>query len=163
MQEIFYGDEKFLLQKFFFFDCPRGPHFLLLKPHYYRRYIDDIFVLFASPKHLKGFRNFLNDRLANISFTIESEKQNRISFLDVQITHEDETFTASVYHKPTQIIHEDKTFTTSVYDKPTLVEFMHILTATYHLSISLVLFTYLLIDTCEFAQVGQNYTMNQFF
>ena len=163
MQEIFYGDEKFLLQNFFFFDCPRGPHFLLLKPHYYRRHSDDIFVLFASSKHLKSFRNFLNDRPANISFTIESEKQNRISFLDVQIIHEDKTFTASVYHKSTQIIHEDKTFTTSVYDKPTLVEFMHILAATYHLSISLVLFTYLLIDTCEFAQVGLNYTMNQFF
>ena len=36
-----------------------------------------------------------------MSFTIESEKQNRISFLDVQISREDKTFTTSVYRKPT--------------------------------------------------------------
>ena len=31
------------------------------KPHYYRRYVGGIFVLFTSPKHLEAFRNFLND------------------------------------------------------------------------------------------------------
>ena len=40
-----------------------------------------------------------------------------------------------------------------------LVEFIHILTAFYHLPISLVLFTHLLIDAWEFAQVGLNYTI----
>ena len=35
-----------------------------------------------------------------MSFTIESEKQNRMSFLDVQVIREDKTFTASVYRKP---------------------------------------------------------------
>ena len=35
-----------------------------------------------------------------MSFTIESEKQNRMSFLDVQISREDKTFTTSVYRKP---------------------------------------------------------------
>ena len=34
-------------------------------------------------------------------FTIENEKQNRMSFLDVQIICEDRTFTTSVYRKPT--------------------------------------------------------------
>ena len=43
-----------------------------------------------------------------------------------------------------------------------LVEFIHILTAFYHLPISLVLFTHALIDACEFVQVGLNYTMNYF-
>ena len=43
-----------------------------------------------------------------------------------------------------------------------LVEFIHILTAFYHLPISLVLSTHSLIDANEFAQVGLNYTMNQF-
>ena len=46
-----------------------------LKPYYYRRYIDDIFVLFTSPKHLKAFQNFLNGRQANMSFTIASKTQ----------------------------------------------------------------------------------------
>ena len=43
-------------------------------PHYYRRYVDDIFVWFTSPKHLEAFRNFRNGRHANMPFTIKSEK-----------------------------------------------------------------------------------------
>ena len=76
-------------------NCPSD-----FKPSYYRQYVD-IFVLFTSPEHLEAFRNFLNGRQANMSFTIEHEKQNRISFLDVQIIREDKTFTTSVYRKPT--------------------------------------------------------------
>ena len=76
-------------------NCPSD-----FKPSYYRQYVD-IFVLFTSPEHLEAFRNFLNGRHANMSFTIEHEKQNRISFLDVQIIREDKTFTTSVYRKPT--------------------------------------------------------------
>ena len=70
------------------------------KPHYYRWDANDIFVLFTSPKHLEAFRNFLNGRHANMSFTIEREKQNRTSFLDIEIICEDKTFTTSVYRKP---------------------------------------------------------------
>ena len=36
-----------------------------------------------------------------MSFTIKSEKQNRMFFLDRQIVCEDKTFTSSVNHKPT--------------------------------------------------------------
>ena len=36
-----------------------------------------------------------------MSFTIESEKQSRMSFLDVQIICEDKIFTTSAYGKPT--------------------------------------------------------------
>ena len=77
-------------------NCPSD-----FKHHHYRRYVDDIFVLFTSPKHLKVFRNFLNGRHDNMSFTIELEEQNRMSFLDVQIIRDDKTFTTSVYRKPT--------------------------------------------------------------
>ena len=68
-------------------NCPSD-----FKPHYYRRYVHNIFALFTSPKHLEAFRNFLNGRHANMSFAIKSEKQNRMSFLDVQIIREDKTF-----------------------------------------------------------------------
>ena len=44
--------------------------------------------------------------------------------------------------------------------KLSLVEFIHMLTAFYHLPISLVLFTHSLIDACEFTQVGLNCTIN---
>ena len=37
-------------------NCPSN-----FKPHYYRRYVGGIFVLFTSPKHSEAFRNFLND------------------------------------------------------------------------------------------------------
>ena len=53
------------------------------KPHYYLRYVDDILVLFASLEHLEAFQKFVNGRHANMSFTTENEKQNRVSFLDV--------------------------------------------------------------------------------
>ena len=36
-----------------------------------------------------------------MSFIIESENQNRMSFLDVQIIREDKTYTTSVYRKLT--------------------------------------------------------------
>ena len=77
-----------------------------------------------------------------MSFTIEREKQNRMSFLDIAI------------------IHEDKTFTTFGYCKPTLVVFIHILTVLYHLPISFLLFTHSLKDAFEFTLIGLNYTMN---
>ena len=51
------------------------------KSHYYRRYVDDIFVLFISPKHLEAFRNFLNDQHANMSFTTENENKTEYPFL----------------------------------------------------------------------------------
>ena len=71
-------------------NCPSD-----LKPYYYRRFVD-IFLLFTPPKHLEAFRNFLNGRQANMSITIEREKQNRLSFLDVQVIPEDKIFTNSV-------------------------------------------------------------------
>ena len=112
------------------------------RPYYYRQHVDDIFVLFDSPKHLEAFRNFLNGWHANMSFTIESEKQNRMSFLDVQISP------------------EDKYLPTLSTVNPPLVEFIHILTAFYHLPGTLVLFTHSLIDAYEFPQFGLNCTMN---
>ena len=38
------------------------------KPYYYWRYVHDKFILFTSPEDLEAFRDFLNVRLANISF-----------------------------------------------------------------------------------------------
>ena len=35
-----------------------------------------------------------------MSFTIEREKQNRMSFLDIEIIREDKTFTTFFYRKP---------------------------------------------------------------
>ena len=68
---------------------------------YYRKYVDDIFVLFNSAEHLKRFYSYLIFRHLNISLTIETEKENRISFLDVNIIREKDKFITSIYRKPT--------------------------------------------------------------
>ena len=70
------------------------------KLHYYWQYVDDIFVLFTSPEHLEAFWNCLNGLHANMPFTLDSKKQNKISFLDdFWIIREGKTTTASVYRK----------------------------------------------------------------
>ena len=70
------------------------------RPLYYRRYVDDIFVLFNSAEQLKRFYSYLNFSHLNISLTIENEKDNRMSFLDVNIIREKDKVTTSVYCKP---------------------------------------------------------------
>ena len=76
-------------------DCP-----LEFRPFYYRMYANDIFVLFNLPEHLNRFQNYLNSSHVNISFAKENEK-DRISFLDVNIIHEQGKFTTSGWRKPT--------------------------------------------------------------
>ena len=77
-------------------NCP--PEF---KPVFYRRYVDDIFVLFKSPEHIKSFKTYLNSCHRSINFTSEEEVNGEFSFLDVKIFREESKFTTSVYRKPT--------------------------------------------------------------
>ena len=77
-------------------DCPDE-----FKPVYYKRYVDDIFVLFRSPHHLEKFNEYLNTKHANIKFTSEKEVNGSLPFLDVLISRNKEGFTTTVYHKPT--------------------------------------------------------------
>ena len=71
------------------------------KPVYYKRYVDDIFVLFRSPHHLERFYEYLNTKHANIKFTKEKEVHGSLPFLDVLISRNNKGFTTTVYHKPT--------------------------------------------------------------
>ena len=68
---------------------------------FYRRYVDDIFLLFKSNDHLKYFQDFLNSCHSNMSFSMETEKENKLSFLDVEVIREQGNFTTTVYRKPT--------------------------------------------------------------
>ena len=70
------------------------------KPAYYRRYVDDIVVLFRSPDHLEKFKNYLNSKHRNIRFNCEKEQNNSMPFLDVLITRTSNGFKTFVYHKP---------------------------------------------------------------
>ena len=76
--------------------CPKE-----FKPAFYRRYVDDIFVLFESAEHLSKFRDYFNTRHPNMSFSFEQEKNGKLSFLDVEVSREKGKFVTTVYRKPT--------------------------------------------------------------
>ena len=73
-------------------ECPSQ-----FKPVIYRRYVDDIFVLFKSKEHLKLFVNYTNSKHRNIKFTFETEDSN--NFSDVKITRKNKRFVTSIFRK----------------------------------------------------------------
>ena len=77
-------------------DCPHS-----LKPVIYRRYVDDIFVLFSSLDQVEKFKSYLSSKHPNINFSLEKENEGRISFLDVNIFREKGKFVTNVYRKKT--------------------------------------------------------------
>ena len=92
--------------------CPQG-----FKPVFYRCYVDDIFVVFKSNDHLKYFQEFLNFCLINMSFSMETERQNNFSFLDIEVIHEQGKFPTTIYRKPTfkGVYSNSESFLPSVY------------------------------------------------
>ena len=51
--------------------CPKQ-----FAPKFYKRYMDDTFLLFNSPDDVKKFYNYINSRHANMNFTFEIENSN---------------------------------------------------------------------------------------
>ena len=70
------------------------------KPLYYKRYIDNIFILFSNEDHINKFNKYINSRHSNIRFKNEKGIDSSISFLDVLIT-KNYVFKTPVYRKPT--------------------------------------------------------------
>ena len=66
-------DEKKWLQQ-----CPEE-----FKPVYYRKYVDDNFVLFKSSDHLIKFRDYLSKSHPNMKISFEEKKNGKLSFLDL--------------------------------------------------------------------------------
>ena len=77
-------------------ECPSQ-----FKPVVYKRYVDDIFVLFKSKEHLKFFVNYMNSKHRNIKFSFETEDSNKFSCLDVKITRQNKRFVTSIFRKAT--------------------------------------------------------------
>ena len=71
------------------------------RPLYYNRFMDDTFLLFSAEDHVKKFHKYINSRHKNMTFTYETEANNRLAFLDVLVTRENNTFCTSLYRKPT--------------------------------------------------------------
>ena len=68
-------------------------------PVYYKRYMDDTFLLFSTRDHIKKFLRFINSRHKNMSFTYEVENNDKLPFLDILVIREDKEFTTNVYRK----------------------------------------------------------------
>ena len=73
--------------------CPKE-----FKPVFYRRYVDDIFVLFESAEHLPKFCDYFNTCHRNMSFSFEQEKSGKLLFLDAEVSRKKSTFSVVYTH-----------------------------------------------------------------
>ena len=66
------------------------------------RYVDDTFVVNNSRERVEEVINFLNTQHHNIKFTVETEANNSIPFLDTCVKrNKDSGLTTTLYHKKT--------------------------------------------------------------
>ena len=70
------------------------------KPTFYKRYVDDIFAVFESELDAETFHTYLNTKHKNIKFTYEKQIENKLPFLDILISN-NENLQTSVFHKKT--------------------------------------------------------------
>ena len=74
---------------------------LTFKPQVYLRYVDDTFALFNDPSHATQFLNLINSMHPNIVFTMETEQNSSLPFLDVLVKRHENSFQTSVFRKKT--------------------------------------------------------------
>jgi hypothetical protein len=70
-------------------------------PLMYKRYMDDIFSIFANENQCNDFFKVLNSTHPSIQFTFEKEFENKLPFLDVLVEKSPQKFLTTVYRKPT--------------------------------------------------------------
>ena len=69
------------------------------KSSFYRRHIDDNFVLFKSPESAHSSHEYISTKHQNIILTFEHENIGSLSFLDINICCKNGKFVTSVYRK----------------------------------------------------------------
>ena len=67
----------------------------------YKKYVDDIFVLFSSKEYLQLFVDYMNKQHKCLKFTSEAENDDSFSFLDIKITRHNQQFEKTIYRKLT--------------------------------------------------------------
>ena len=72
-----------------------------IKPNFYSRYVDDTFATFNNLDCANQFLCYINGIHPNIKFTIETENNNRLSFLDVSVEKCHNKIVTSVFRKST--------------------------------------------------------------
>ena len=71
-------------------------------PSFYRRYVDDTFAVFPTKQDALNFFEFINGIHGNIRFTMESEKDGSLQFLDTVVQKHNDVFDLDMFHKPTE-------------------------------------------------------------
>ena len=71
------------------------------EPVLYKRYADDMFVLFKSKGHFLSFSKYIYTRHKNLKFTFDFAQNNNLSFLNFKITCGNKGFSTSVFRKAT--------------------------------------------------------------
>ena len=75
-------------------------NYYYIRLFYYKRYVNDIFAVFETKDHAVSFYNHINKQHRSIMFTMETEKNGKLPFLDVLVCNKPSLVT-SVYRKPT--------------------------------------------------------------
>ena len=71
-------------------------------PDFYKRYVDDTFSLFLGGKRpAMEFLDLLNHLHPSLQFTMESETDGKLPFLDALVIRDGRSFSTTVYRKPT--------------------------------------------------------------
>ena len=107
-----------------------------VSPSFYRRYVDDIFLVFENDTQALSFFDYLNTRHPNIKFTKDNTKPGELPFLDVLIKNQNELRT-SVYHKSTYtgLLTNFRSFVPYVYKRMlvhTLIDRAYKINNTWH-------------------------------
>ena len=82
---------------------------------FYKRYVDEIFVLFKRPEHIKPFVDYMNSKHKNINFSFETEKDGQMPFLGVNLCRENGKFVTNVYRKKKHLLDFTLTFLVSYH------------------------------------------------
>jgi len=77
--------------------------FTSTKPLFYRRYVDDSFIIFENQAGVQPLFDYMNSLYTNIQFTKEEESPDAsgFSFLNVYVTKGGTRFHTNTYYKPT--------------------------------------------------------------
>ena len=70
------------------------------RPHLYFRYIDDTFVAVQSEDELTILKNAFESN-SLLKFTHENSEDGKLPFLDIMVTQNEDSYTTTVYTKPT--------------------------------------------------------------
>ena len=64
---------------------------------FFKRYVDDVCIMFHCQSHLNDFVNYMNTKHPNVKFTSAFAKNDYFSFLDARITRNNNQLVSSVF------------------------------------------------------------------